>query len=274
MSYLVFQLLTGKRNIPYTVVSQDNFKSVYNRTNLTGIDHVYILGIDVSDYASVIDKSKVVIIDNKLHSATYNNATCLNRKFSSCSKLIYELLHKKFDNKLTDQQKLLLLMVDDNESYTFTIPGSYELGLVYGNYQGDKVKTFLLDFCTGFVNFKPKHNNIITYYKDKLDKIKSNLKVYEAYIPIKDKTYKFVSTFTDSFVNEIADHITSKYKSDVSMVINTKYNKVSFRRQDGVELHLGELAQKLAHGGGHPYSAGGNLTEDFLNFSKCFQPVK
>ena len=264
MSYLVFQLLSGKRNIPYKIVSQNNFASVYSKANLIGVDHVYVLGIDVSNNADIIDKSNVVIIDNKLHSAKYNNATCLNRAFSSCSKLIYELLYKKFENKLTEPQKLLLLMVDDNESYTFGIPGSYELGLVYGNYQGDKAKSFLLDFCNGFTAFKTKHNNTISYYRDKLHKIKTNLKVYEAYIPIKNKTYKFVSTFTDSFINEIADYITTKYRSDVSMIINTNHNKVSFRRQEGVDLHLGELAEKLASGGGHPYSAGGDLTQDFL----------
>ncbi|MAF25857.1 hypothetical protein CL634_09830, partial [bacterium] len=141
-------------------------------------------------------------------------------------------------------------------------------------YKGKRLEKFLEDFGNGFFGFSDLHKNMIGFNHKKITRLKRECEVHHANIPIGGTTYKFVSTFADSCINEMADHILDKYDGDIGLVVNVKTKKVSFRKNKRAKLDLGKLANKLTDGGGHEYAAGGTLNENFLEFTKIFQPIK
>ena len=282
MAYLLFSWFKGHDVQYITVRAADFHDSFYQWTQKVDpkiYDQIYILDLDVSQTSvDLVDMDNVVIIDHHLthvhNKHKYTNAKVFVREHTSCARLIYELLHKKSKTALTDAHKHLILLVDDYDSYTLQLKYSYELNLLFWNYQGDKLKKFVTDFRDGFTGFTDDHKKIISFHKKKINKYVSQLQLYGANIPINGNYYKFVSTFADKYINDIADYILREGKAEVGMVINLESNKVSIRKQKGVNLDLSDLAKKLLDGGGHSYASGGKITEKFTTFSKLFEPIK
>jgi hypothetical protein len=281
-SFLLFKWLTGKTDLVCKTVSQNSFPSVYNRwskhVDLGAIDKIYVFDLDVTKYVDMIPADKLVIIDSDpYHDATRykpGTKTFISTESGSCSRMIYDMFNNKFDTELTKAQKVLMLLVDDCVSYNFSLSGSYELGLIFDNYQGDRVNKFLQEFINGFEGFTVKQKAIIGFYKNKINDIKKNLEVFESQLTIGDKKYKFISTFTGLFINEISDWLLNVFKGDISIVINVDSNRVSFRRSDNCTVDLSKLSKKLADGGGKQYSAGGYITDKLLELSKTFKQIK
>jgi nanoRNase/pAp phosphatase (c-di-AMP/oligoRNAs hydrolase) len=279
MCYLLF-LWFNKKYIPYIPVGVKDFKSSFSKWleyhNLKKYDHVYLLDLDTSqDSIDLVDNDKIIIIDH--HSThvenkhKYKRANVFVEEISSCSMHVYNLLRKKCDVKLTAKQKHLLLLVDDYDCYNLALQGSHELNLLFWNYQGDRIAKFVKEFQHGFSGFDDKQKDIITFYKNRLNKVTANLDVYTSNVPIGQQTYKFVSTFASEGINEVADYIIKTNNADIGMVINLQSKRVSFRKDKAVDVDLSKLAGKLAQGGGHKYAAGGLLTDNVLSLSKMFR---
>ena len=240
----------------------------FANNNVDAYEMIYIMDLDISqhdDLMSVVDRANVTIIDHHAsHIARadkYKHANINIQKETSTTKMVY----KQFNgaSKLTDQQKLLVLMVDDYDAYKFNIPNSYELNIVFWSYQGDRVEKFLNDFENGFMSFKHMHKNII-----------SNLDVHVASVPIQGKSRKLVAVFATSCINDIATHIIQNYKCDIGFVVNLNTNKVSLRRAKSCDVNLSVLAEKLFDvGGGHEDAAGGVMCDSFMTFTKIFKPM-
>lgn len=282
-SYLILSKLLGV-SLPYTVCRVNDFPEKFlgwlRKNTLADYERIYILDLDVSQHPEiqqVVDRTNVTIVDHhKTHidnRDNYNKAETIITRESSTCKLVYK--HFKGSTKLTDEEKLLVLMVDDYDSYKFDVKNSYELNIVFWTYQGNRIERFIDDFGDGFISFTDQQENIIDFYLRKLKKIKSELAVHIAEIPIRGKKYKMVAAFADSHINDIATHIILNYKSDIGFVVNFKTNKVSLRRSPECNIDLSDLAQKLFdEGGGHEESAGGILCDKFLTFTKLFKPIK
>jgi oligoribonuclease NrnB/cAMP/cGMP phosphodiesterase (DHH superfamily) len=225
----------------------------------------------------MVDLDNVVIIDH--HTTHVNNkhkytkAKHFIKEETSCCKHIYNLLHKQSDVQLTDQQKHLLLLVDDYDCYKLQLQGSHDLNLLFWNYQGDRVAKFITEFKDGFHGFTDDQLSIIKFYKKAIQETISNLDIFTATIPIGDNTYNIVSTFASKHINDVAHHIINDNGADVGIVVNLESKKVSFRKDKAIDIDLSKLANKLASGGGHKYAAGGLLTDTFMSFSKLFKPL-
>ena len=281
-SYTVFKWLMGNKNIPCEITTINNFRKTFTtwlqHNKLSNYDQVFIFDLDVSACADLVDDKKITIIDHHdthIKNSNYTKATTILKTYTSCCKLIYnELVKNNPHVKLTPQQKLLILMVDDYDCYELKVPHSYDLNIVLWSYKGRRLEKFLEDFGNGFFGFSDLHKNMIGFNHKKISRLKKECEVHHANIPIGGTTYKFVSTFADSCINEMADHILDKYDGDIGLVVNVKTKKVSFRKNKRAKLDLGKLANKLTDGGGHEYAAGGTLNENFLEFTKIFQPIK
>ena len=282
MSYLLFKWFRGY-DVPHiscNVTSFNNtFKGWIKRVNPDTYDQIYILDLDISkDSAELVDRDNVVIIDHHdthvANKGKYKRAKPFIKHKTSCCKLIYELLHKKSVCKLTDDQKLLMLMADDYDCYNLQIPGSHELNTLYWNYQGNRVDKFANDFNKGFNKFTDDQQKIIAFYKKKVQAVIRDTEVYEATIPIKGIPTRFVSAFASAHINDVAHHIINNNNADVGIVTNLKSNKVSFRKSRTSDIDLSKLAMNLANGGGHTSASGGTLTKTFMTFSRLFQPIK
>jgi hypothetical protein len=272
--------LLRPKNASHQIVRVNDFKKDFENftlaNNIDDYEKIFILDLDVSqDCLDLVDRDNVVIIDHHdthvQNKDKYKKASAIIELCSSCCRLIYNKF--KHVRELSKHQQYLILLGDDYDSYELKLPESYDLNTVYWNYQGDRYGKFSKDFGRGFYGFNKFQDNIISLHAKKLHTIKSNLNIYKATLPIQNKDTKFVSTFADSCINEIAEYIINKYKSDVGIVVNLKTNKVSLRKSKQCEVHLGELCKKLADGGGHEYAAGGVLNESFMNFTKIFEPA-
>lgn len=281
-SYLMWKWFTGKEPDRIAVRVND-FESKYkhwiSQGNLNKYDRVFILDLDVSrvDCLELVDNEKVTVIDHhqthvdNMHN--YKHAKTHIKKETSCTKMVYNMF-KKSGRDLVPEQKMLIAMIDDYDSYTLKLPQSYHLNLLFWNYQGDRLGKFLNEFTNGFTRFTTEQQNIINFYVKKLENIKKDLLVHWAQIPIGKNNFKFVSVFATECINEVADHIIKNYKADVGIVINLNSNKASLRRSVDCELKMGSLCEKLFdQGGGHDEAAGGMLCEKFLQFSSLFKPI-
>ena len=284
-SYLLFNWFSKKR-IPVTYVSRDTIKekvsAFFKDENQAG-KIVYFINLDTSNIHELVNRGNVVIIDHHPdHIAKkdkYTNCKLIMKEFTSCSKFLFNILSQKFDNDLTKNQKVLMLLVDDYESYNFKLNGSYELGIIYDNLQGDKPTRFYSLYKDGFNGFSGNDLKLIEYYKDKFNKLKSELSVFTAaptYIKGLSKykkSYSYVSTFATGYVNEISDYLTDKYNADICIVTNLETKRVFIRRAKKCDANLKYLAALICNGWGYHYAAGGRVTDKFLTFSKLFFPV-
>jgi len=277
---MVFNWLSGKR-VPVKYVTRNNLEDEVNKffkTPKFDTSLVYFLNLDTTSISKLIDRDNVVVIDHHpdhiAQKDLYTKCKTIFKEYSSCSKLLYNLLHKKFPGEVTTRQKHLILLVDDYESYTFQLDQSYDLGVVYNNMQGEKPVRFYSKFNNGFSGFDSNDQTTISYYKSRVDKIKTELQPFAAQIPIDNIKYDFVSTFANGYVNEISDYLLEKYTSDVCLIINLETKRVTFRRNKNCKLNLKSIATKLCNGWGYEYAAGGYVTDKLLDFSKLFTPVE
>lgn len=283
MSYLVYTWFHGKAPVTVCRVNDllNNYKTWLKTHNPDEYKTIYFLDLDTSnnqELINLIDRENVTIIDHHTSHVEnldkYKKANQLVQEYTSASRLIYKIFTDTTDVKLTDEQKLLILLVDDYDSYKLEIPNSYELNVLFWNYTGDRLKKFNDDFATGFKQFNDQQKNAIHFHAKKLKNVKDSLNVFQTTLPIKTSKYKVVSTFANTCINDVAEHIINTHEADIGLVINTTSNKVSFRKSKKCEVDLARLSQTMCEdGGGHSFAAGGILCDKFMELSKLFTPV-
>jgi nanoRNase/pAp phosphatase (c-di-AMP/oligoRNAs hydrolase) len=254
---------------------KDEFTNWLKTDKIENYDRVFILDLDVSQHADLVDHKNVVIIDHHLTHVkakdVYKKAKVIVEECTSCAMLIY----RKFKDKvnLTANQKILIRLVDDYDCYNLVYPESLELNYLFSDLQkGDfptKIDRFLFEFENGFTGFNHFQKNIILFYKQKVQTAIQNAKYFEAVVRISGKERKLISAITDTAVNDVCQNMLDA-GYDVAIVLNPKTNTVSFRTKQ-TDIDVSKLAEKLVDGGGHQYAAGGKLTEKFIEFSKLFQ---
>jgi len=283
-SYLVFKWLTNLK-VEHHICSQSNFRRTYSawmkKANPDTYDKIYIFDLDVSQNCTdLIDRKNVTIIDHHdshvQNKHVYKKARAIVEPYSSCCKLMYKLLKTKHpDRELTQEQKTLVLMVDDYDSYELKLKNSYNMNVVLWNYVGDRAQQFERDFGNGFKGFNQTHLTMIHLNNKKVARVISELDVYHGMIPISGKKYKINATMASENLNEVAHYVVDSFDCDICMVINLKTSRVSFRKNKNriPDLDLGKLATTIAEGGGHINSAGGKLNEKVMTLTKMLQPV-
>lgn len=285
MSYMLYTWFTDTK--PSVTVCRVNdlekiVDSWLQKHNFKDFDKVYFFDLDVSISDSLIkkvDHPNVYIYDHHLtHTRNIDKYKFSNptvQEFTSCARLMYRCRNDFTDQIVLDEyQKVLLLMVDDYDSYELQIPNSYELNCLFWNYTGDRLAKFNDEFQSGYKGFSTAQQNIINFHFKKLNNIKNSLQIYTAKIPIKNTTYNVVSTFATACINEVAEHIIKTHQADIGLVINTKTKKVSFRKSKTCDVDLSKLSKTMCdEGGGHEFAAGGILCDKFMNITKVFTQV-
>lgn len=280
-SYLTYKWASGIDNIPYTVCRVNDLlarlKNFLRNDKLENYDRVLFFDLDTSnsDIRDIIDKPNVTIVDHHLSNDTekieYKNAKLIVKDSTSTCRLIYSEL---CDINLTNEQKLFIALVDDYDSYKLKVPISKELNTVFWSYQGDRVQKLARDFPKGFTGFNKYHNNIITIKRKELSSLLNGLDIYVGDIKTKKHNFRVASAVATSFINDVADHLVERTGAEVAMVVNTKSNKVSFRRRvDNDDISMVKLAEMLTDkSGGHDAASGGMLCDKFMTFTKTLKP--
>jgi len=284
-AYLVFKWFTGLK-VEHEICSQSNFRKTFTKWAVKNrpesYDKIYVFDLDVSQSnMDLVDHKNFTIIDHHdTHVANkdnYKKATTILKDYTSCCKLLYALLNKKYpDVELEEDKKKLVLLVDDYDSYELKLKDSYNLNVIVWNYVGDRARQFERDFGSGFKGFNQTHLNMIRINNNTVSRIIDELEIYKGDLPIGGKKYKLYATIASKCLNEVAHHVIKQYNCEICMVMNLKTKRVSFRKDKEriPDLDLGKLAKSIAEGGGHQHSSGGQVTEQVLTLTKMLQQVK
>lgn len=260
----------------------NRFRSDYTQWLLhhkpSDYDKIYVTDLDVAEDADLIDEDNFVIIDH--HSThdenqNYQHATAHIEVYSSAARLCYDIFKEQDPGfQLTNEQKMLIVLADDHDSHNNEVPESRKLNSIFWETQKG-FDVFLDIYYDGFKGFTPAQDAMFRISEQKLESVLSNLTYFVGKeIPIGKHKCFIISTFADSHINDVADHIIETYGADVAIIVNTGSEHVSFRRSEDSLVHLGRLAELIAEGGGHAAAAGGKITPRFLEFTKLLKPRK
>jgi len=279
-SYLIFKWQTGI-NYELRATSARKFRDDFSHwlfnTDLDKYDKVIILDIDCTNCLDLVDFPKAEIYDHHAkHEAVkkeYMHAKTYIKDCTSNVKLLLDYFRKTGIKSFTKEQLVLIALIDDYDSYKIKFDHTLNLNTVFWSYTGNKVERFVEDFYNGFHGFNTLQQNVIALHNRKYLEKLEELDLYVAIVSHKDKSYKFVSTFCDFAINEIANSIIDRTNADVGIVINTASNTVNIRCKKGCDYPVDRFAEKICSGGGSTVAAGGKLTDKFAEFSKIFTPL-
>ena len=276
-SYLVLCWLYGQK-LAVLGTTPMKLEQDYDKLIASGKkwDRLYFLDLDVSKIGDKIDQKSTVIFDHhKTNIYQYENAIVKIYNETSCAKLIYDSLFKNSDKKLTSKQKTLIALADDWDSNTKSTPLSEGLNIVYHS-KSDKFNSFVEDYYDGFNPFDKFKQNTILLYKKHRDEYLSSLNPFFGEIEFDGvKDVKVGAVFCEKYVQECCDFLFQKYNVDVSIAVILNQKRIAVRRNsNNTTIDVSKFVQRIASGGGHEAAAGGNLTEEFAEFTKMLKPLK
>lgn len=254
-----------------SINKRENIQKWLLNNSFDSYERIFFLDLDVSDIADIIDNENVFIIDHhKSHdSKIYKRARHVIKEYSSACLLVYKTFKRLMVNKnFTDAQKKLIIYGDDYDSYNHKFPESRMLNMLFWGLQG-AFNTFVELFEKGFRKFTQQELNIIRAYREDYMKIIHECELYGGIFKEKNRKEPWdIVALAHAITppNEVSDYVLKKYKPDMCIMINLTTKHVGLRRRPDSNVNLIIFAEKYLNGGGHEYSAGGVITDQFLKF--------
>ena len=275
-SYLCLKQAYGENTITYSVTTEKKFINDIAYFKFEDYDLVIISDLNLKESEiRLCDLKNVIVIDHHAEHTelidNYKNAKPIIKDYPSCTKLIYDTF--KLESKFNKNQKLLVKLIDDYDSYTLSLPFSKPLNQVFWSYTGDRVSKFENDFKDGFFGFNEFHKNALKIIENKIDRFFKEETIHKGNLKIGENNYNIAGVMVSFSPNEIAEHILEKYNVDFVIMVNLKGKSVYMRRNKKCTLNMGKLAAKIMDGGGHEDAAGGNLNEAIINITKFLKPI-
>ena len=245
------------------------------KNSFENYDRVLFLDLDVTGLRDIIDHKNVTIYDHHTsNKSEFNNAKAVIHDTTSTCRLIYD----HFDDvKLSAKQIEFIGYVNDYDNYTLKFPESYKLNVLLWIFNGDRAGKFLERFKDGFTGFSRGEDVAIQSHINTVERYFNGLAFYEDTLTIQKKKYRFLSTFADRHINEIADKSFKLFpEHDAIVIVNIANKRVYLRksRARNVDLDLSWFAELVCDGGGHDCASGGFITKVFLEMSKKFKPIQ
>lgn len=273
VSYLVMCWLYGQKlDVLGTTpmkLEQDYDKLAASKT----WDKIYFLDLDVSKIGDKIDRKNTIILDHhKTNLYQFKNAIARIYNETSCAKLIYDTFFKETGKGITDAQKTLIALADDWDSATRATPLSENLNIVYHS-MTDKFNSFVEDYYDGFHPFDKFKTNTIALYKKHRTEYINGLNPFFGKIEFEgQKDIKVGAVFCDKYVQECCDWLLKSCEVAIAVILNQK--RIAVRRSHHSNIDVSKFVQRIASGGGHEAAAGGNLTDEFIEFTKMLKPLE
>ena len=275
-SYLCLKQAYKDNTLTYSVTTEKKFISDIAYFKFEDYDLVIISDLNLKESEiRLCDLKNVIVIDHHAEHMqlieNYKNAKPIIKDYSSCTKLIYDTF--KLENKLNKNQKLLVKLIDDYDSYTLNLPFSKPLNQVFWSYTGDRVSKFENDFKDGFFGFNQFQKNALKIIENKIERFFKEETIHKGNLKIGDKNYNVAGVVVTFSPNEIAERIISTYGVDFVIMINLTGKSVYMRRSVDCSLNMGIVAAKLMDGGGHADAAGGTLNDTVINITKLLNKI-
>lgn len=276
VSYLVL-CWTVDRKLQYVATTPMNLSKDWDnwsRNNNIENYQIYFLDLDVSKIGEQIDLDNVCIFDHhKTNLYHFKNAKTFISQETSCAKLLYNHLFKKTQQPLAENRKALIMLADDWDCQSNKSSLSEDLNIVYHQMQ-NKFQSFIEDYWEGFVPFDKFKANTIALYKKHCKEYLKQLKVFTGDLEFEGVLTNVGAIFCEKYVHECCNFLFEKYNVDVSIAVILNQKRIAVRRnKSNSKVDVSKFVQRIASGGGHEMAAGGNLTEDFIEFTKMLKPV-
>jgi oligoribonuclease NrnB/cAMP/cGMP phosphodiesterase (DHH superfamily) len=238
------------------------------------INRLYFLDLDTTKIGERIDKENTIIFDHhKTNLYPFKNAKTRIYNETSCAKLLYDTFFKEGKKEITSAQKTLIALADDWDSNTKATPMSEQLNIVYHS-MSNKFSSFVEDYYSGFKPFDKFKQNTVSLYKKHCKEYLNTLNPFIGEIQFENTTAKVGAVFCSKFVQECCDFLFNKYAVDVSIAVLLEQKRIAVRRHpNNNQIDVSKFVQRVASGGGHEAAAGGNLTEEFIEFTKLLKPL-
>jgi oligoribonuclease NrnB/cAMP/cGMP phosphodiesterase (DHH superfamily) len=276
-SYLVLCWLYGKK-LDVIGTTPIKLEQDFDKLVASGKtwDKLYFLDLDVSKIGEKIDQKTTVVLDHhKTNIYPFKNAIVRIYNETSCAKLIYDTFFKETGKKISNAQKTLIALADDWDSNTKATPLSESLNIVYHS-MSNKFNSFVEDYYDGFKPFdKFKENTILLYKKYRKEYI-DTLNPFFGEVEFEgQRDIKVGAVFCNKFVQECCEWLFKKHNVDVAIAVLVEQKRIAVRRSSSNStVDVSKFVQRIASGGGHEAAAGGNLTEEFIEFTKMLKPLE
>ena len=283
VSLLVFLWAKPDAHITYRTVTNINVEAQIREyiENVANPHNLYIFDIALRESFKEFDFPYIKVVDHHARSLEFQPLfkqakTIIRPEFGSNCRMLYKFFSDK-GIAFTDQQKKMILLGDDYDSGKNSIQTSYNLNILFwAKYRSD-INRFLTDYAQGFKPFTQSDIKMIDSVKQDALNTANELPVFEGYIQHPTKVadnIPIISSIGES-VNSLAlDILMKKYDRNIIFFINTKSQKVSMKQrysENAIDLSI--IAKKYCEGNGSTFSAGGNLTDLFMEVAKNFKPL-
>jgi len=280
LSLLVFKWFYPQSAISYKAVTNKNVEVQIEEylKNIINPHDIYILDLALRETFKPFDLPFITFIDHHKRSNEFKNifvnSKIILKEYSSNVKFLYKFLEKTLPISLTKEQKLLILLGDDFDSGDNKIKDSYDLNIIFWALYRNDINKFLEKYNNGFFGFTEKEKNLIINCKKEAILLLKNLPMFRCTINTQGQNKDIVCSHGE-YTNTITlDYILKKYDSDLLFFINTKTEKVSLKQKKSDNMiELADFAKKYCNGNGHNLSAGGDMTDLFMELTKNFKPV-
>ena len=248
---------------------------IYNTHNSPS---TFVLDLALRDeFLPDLNQENITIIDHHKSSEQYlqkfNKAKVLYQEFSS-NALWMRKIFKPSSPELSQEQKLLIALADDFDSYKLQLPDSYDLNIIFWSEYRNKFSNFIKDYYKGFKGFTESQRRAINYIKKQAATEAESVPIYYGNLNIGGKQKTVFAAMVPKIVPQVMDLLITKYKPDIFFFINTKNEKVSIRQTPSSDpIDLDQFASKICDGGGHTYAAGGKITPLFMELTKNLKPI-
>ncbi len=227
-------------------------------------DKIFVVGM-VYDQKMInrLDDHKIIFVSDGAERLNVFDSTWVQEETTSCTRLLYN----KFKDKVEYPKdiKKLVVYIDDYNSYALKTEESKYLNALFRKTTGkSKFSTLVRRFWDGYDGLTATEQRLATQFFDEINEEASNLELYSGTF----KGFKVLSFFTKKSANEMAGIVLDNYSTDVVMVVNLDTQFVSIRSKKGGKADASFIAENLCDGGGTKESAGGKLTEKFMEFTQ------
>lgn len=277
--YYILRKVIGSE-FRHTQTTEKKFRTDFtNLENKEKYKKIYICDLAViENNLDIIDLPNVVYINHR-NSQSYAELPIKNLRQESidspsCTLLLYKKLKEKLKTPFTKEEKTLIALVNDYDSYELKLPESKKLHFLFNTFEGDKLLKFYNTFENGFTGFNPLQENTINNIINKINSTFSSLKVFKGSIKIGGIDITICSAFNNIFPSEICDMLIQTYECDIAISVNLNSSSVSIRKNKNCGINLGKFAKKVFEGGGDDCVAGGKITKTFLELTKLLHPIK
>lgn len=255
---------------------ETKLKSQINNTHNSPTTFVLDLALR-KEFLPDLNQSHITIIDHHKSSESlvsqFDKAKILYQEFSS-NALWMRKIFKPNSPELTQEQKMLIALADDFDSYKLQIPDSYDLNILFWSEYRNKFANFIKDYHKGFKPFTDSQKRAIAYIKKQAAEEANSVPIFYGKLNIGGKEKTTFAAMVPKIVPQVMDLLITKYKPDIFFFINTKNEKVSIRQTPSSDpVDLDQFASKMCDGGGHTYAAGGKITPLFMELTKNLKPI-